>query len=41
MSSVRNLGLTSLIASYDNHPVLRNLLTVYRDGGILISTTSR
>ncbi len=34
-------ALASLAANYDNHPIFRSLLTVYGDGGVVISTTSR
>ena len=34
-------ALAALATAYGNHPVLRSLLTVYGDGGVVISTTSR
>ncbi len=34
-------ALALLALSYANHPIFRNLLTVYGDGGVVISTTSR
>lgn len=34
-------ALAALATAYGNHPVLRSLMTVYGDGGVVISTTSR
>lgn len=34
-------ALAKLATAYDNHPVIRSLLTVYGDGGVVISATSR
>ncbi|MDP3073912.1 MAG: hypothetical protein Q8N18_26750 [Opitutaceae bacterium] len=31
----------TLATAYDNHPIIRSLLTVYGDGGTVVSTTSR
>lgn len=36
-----DLALAALASAYDSHPVLRSLLTVYGDGGVVISATSR
>lgn len=34
-------ALAALAAAYENHPVIRSLLTVYGDGGVVIAATSR